>query len=97
MKQLPDVFIDVYMPIAGWKPRMMAVDPDCDGMHTPWVTYDFAFNTKAEAIAAAKRWAECEELEFIDTCPEQVDDAPDKSVTEQLLEIIPGLTVVNLD
>jgi hypothetical protein len=83
----PDVFVDVYMPIAGWKPRVMAVDEDCDGMHTPWQTYPFAFNTKREAIAAACDWADEQGLKFFDTCPEQVDDAPDKTVTEQLLEI----------
>ena len=89
MKKIEDipVFIDVYMPIAGWKPRMMAIDEECDGMHTPWATYDWAFATKAEAVEAAKKWAEAEEVPFIDTCPNHTGDAPDKSVEDQLREI----------
>jgi hypothetical protein len=92
----PDAYITVYMPIAGWKAVMLTVDEECGGMHTPWETGDCAFATKAEAVADAKQWAGAEEIPFFDDCPKQVDDAPDKSVTEQLQELIPGIKVVTL-
>lgn len=96
MNELPDVYISVYMPIAGWKAIMLAVDEDCGGYHTPWQTGDWAYNTKAEAVKDAKSWAEAEGVPFIDSTEED-KDAPDKSVTEQLLEIMPNATVVTLD
>jgi hypothetical protein len=96
MSEFPDVFIDVYMPIAGWKARMMVVDEDCDGMHTPWSTSPFAWAYKHQAVEYAQRWARDEEVPYIDTCPDHNDPAPDKSVAEQIQEIIPGITFIDL-
>ena len=74
----------------------MAVDPDCGGMHTPWETESRAYATKAQAIRSARVWAEVEGLQFFDDCPDNTDDAPDKSVTEQLQELFPGVPVITL-
>jgi hypothetical protein len=93
--ELPRAYISVYMPIAGWKSIMLVVDEDCGGMHTPWQTGDWAYKTKAEAVRDAKSWAEAEDIPFIDAKGDD-SDAPDKSVTEQLVELIPGLKVVKL-
>ena len=92
----PHTYISVYMPIAGWKAIMYKVDKDCGNRHTPWTTSDNAFNTKAEAVSEAKSWAEEEGLLFYDDCPEQTNDAPDKSVLEQLTDIFPNAQVIKL-
>lgn len=93
-------FISVYMPIAGWKAIKYwynEEDIPGQGFWEPWETGMFAYNTKAEAIQDAKTWAEAEGLEFKDTDPDTTEDAPDKSVTEQLTEIFgDSLTTVEL-
>ena len=96
MSVLPDQFISVYMPIAGWKAIMYAVDDECGGHHTPWATGEWAYGTKEEAILNAKAWAEAEDLEFFDTVRETAD-APRISVTEQLRKMFPEATVISLD
>ena len=85
---LPDVFISVYMPVAGWKPIMYAVDNECGGEHTPHGTGSFAYTQKSVAIMVAKQWAKDEELPFIDTCPEKTDDAPRESVRDQIAKAL---------
>lgn len=87
-EHLPDTFISVYMPIAGWKAIMYAVDDKCGGEHTPWTTGDNAYRTKAKAVSEARAWAKDEELTYIDTCPTKTDDAPSESVTEQISAIL---------
>ena len=89
-------FISVYMPIAGWKAIMYTWADEYGGYWEPEETGSFAYATKAEAIQDAYAWAMAEGLPFRDTDPEDTDDAPNKSVTEQLQELIPGLKVVTL-
>ena len=60
--KIPESYVTVYKPIAGWKAVMMT--PDEDGFVSPWTTSDFAFNTKQEAIKYAKDWAKAEEMPF---------------------------------
>jgi hypothetical protein len=91
----PNFFISVYMPIAGWKAIMYGRDPDCDGMFVPWETADIAFKTKAEAEDHAQSWAKNEGLRY-EPSDEPDVDASDKSVTEQLQELIPGIKVVTM-
>jgi len=93
---LPRAYVTVYMPIAGWKSVLFVLDEEY-GFHEPWQTGDFGYATKAEAIKDAWSWAQAEELPLIDLSPGEAEDAPDKSVIEQLLEIIPDATVVTLD
>lgn len=95
LKDIP-VFIDVYMPIAGWKARMMAWDEEMQ-MHVPEQTAYFAYATKAEAVRDAKEWAKCEGVPYVNTCPDQTQDAPDKSVEEQLRDIFGPIEVIHLD
>lgn len=97
MKKLSDVpvFIDVYMPIAGWKARKMVWDDEMK-MHEPWETSPYAFNTKREARNYGKEWARDEEVPFIDTCPGKWDDAPDQSVKEQLRDILGPIETIHL-
>ena len=97
MKKLPDVYIDVYMPIAGWKARMMARDDDCGGMHTPWQTAPFAFTKKSDARRDAMQWAKAEGVPFIETCPDNWEDAPEETVEEQLQDILGPIEVIHLD
>jgi hypothetical protein len=85
---LPDVFISVYMPVAGWKAIMYAIDDECGGEYTPHATGSFAHTTKAAAVSEARSWARDEELTYIDTCPTKCDDAPSESVTEQISAIL---------
>ena len=87
-KDLPDAFVSVYMPVAGWKAILYAVDDECGGIHTPYETGLFAYATKAEAVSEAMSWAKAEELTYIDTCPTKTDDAPFESVTEQIVAIL---------
>ncbi len=84
----PDVFISVYMPVAGWKAIMLAVDDKCGGDHTPHGTGYFAYRTKAAAIREAKNWAKDEEIPFIDTNPEDDTNAPDESISEQIAKAL---------
>jgi len=88
--EMPRVFISVYMPVAGWKAIMYAVDDECGGEHTPHGTAYFAHTTKAAAVREAQRWARDEELMYIDTCPTITDDAPSESVSEQISAILFG-------
>lgn len=87
-----DNFITVYMPIAGWKAVEMYWETEFEetfgGYWAPWDTAPVAHATKEEAIKDAKYWAQAEMLEYRDTCPKQTDDAPDKSVGDQLREIL---------
>lgn len=54
-------WVTVYKPIAGWKAVLM--DQEDGPMQTGMQGYE----TKEEAIAEAKHWAECEELPLIVT------------------------------
>ena len=86
-------FITVYMPMAGWKAVMYTFE---EGYWAPWCTSDFAFKTKAQAEAYAKRWAEDEEVRYVESEEPDVP-ASDKSVTEQLREIFgDSLEVISL-
>ena len=95
MSKLPPVYITVYMPIAGWKAMKLVLDEEY-GFHEPWETDCVAFRTVDEAIEAGKRWAKIEDIPFIYDKKGDEEPAPDKSVTEQLLEIIPDAQIVNL-
>jgi len=88
-------YITVYKPIAGWKAVCVYWNEE-DGFWEPWQTDYFAYKTKAEAEKAGRHWAEAEELEFRPYEGEDESDAPDKSVTEQLMEILPNAEVVDL-
>lgn len=92
---LPRAYITVYMPMAGWKAVLFVLDEEY-GFHEPWQTGHYAYKTKAEAIKDAWSWAKAEELPLIDLSPGTAEDAPDKSVVEQLLEVIPDLEVIEL-
>ena len=83
-----DAYVTVYKPIAGWKAVLLVKSED--GYFEPYNTSYFAFKTKAEAVIAAKSMAEAEEVPFVDDDVVDDSDAPDKSVTEQLLEIFGG-------
>ena len=91
----PNFYISVYKPIAGWKAIMYGRDPDCGGMFVPWETSQLAYSSKTDAELCAKSWAKCEDIDYVKSDEPDVD-ASDKSVTEQLQELIPGLTVVTL-
>lgn len=95
---LPDipVFIDVYMPIAGWKARKMVWDDEMK-FHEPWETSPIAFQTKKEARQYARQWAKDEEIPFIETCPGQTEDAPNETVEEQLKDILGPIETIHLD
>ena len=93
MKKKP--YITVYKPIAGWKSICLWWNEE-EGFWEPWNTGDYAYRTKAEAERDAKQWAEAEELEFRPYEGEDDSDAPDKSVEEQIREIIPDITIVKL-
>ena len=97
MKKLSDVpvFIDVYMPIAGWKARKMVWDDEMK-MHEPWITSAWAFATKREAVKYGKEWAKEGEIPFINTCPGQTEDAPDQTVEEQLRDILGPIETIHL-
>ena len=56
-----DNFIDVYLPIAGWKARHMFWDKEM-GFFDCWNTSFCAYKTREEAVAYAKTWAEDEEI-----------------------------------
>lgn len=55
--------ISVYQSIGGWKAVELWWNPDMDGFWEPWQTGIGAYDTRDEAIAEAKSWAEAEELE----------------------------------
>ena len=84
---LPNAFVTVYMPIAGWKSVLLVRDSECGNEHVPEETGMFAYATKAEAVADARLWAKDLELRYIDVCPEKTEDAPSESVTEQILRV----------
>tara|TARA_R100000458_G_C8251527_1_gene228403 strand:+ start:838 stop:1077 length:240 start_codon:yes stop_codon:yes gene_type:complete len=60
-KAIPQQWLTVYHPIAGWKACLMDKD------HGPMQTGMQGYETKEEAIEEAKAWAVCEELPLIVT------------------------------
>jgi len=63
-KSLPLVFVSVYQPVAGWKAVMYTWSPDL-GIYEPEQTGFWAYDTKEEAEAGARSWAEAEEVPFV--------------------------------
>jgi hypothetical protein len=56
--------IDVYESLGGWKARLLTPDPDCGGWLTPEAT-GIGYETKAEAIFAAKHWSIMEDIPYV--------------------------------
>lgn len=63
-KVLPNIFVTIYLPVAGWKAVMYCRDEEME-MHEPWSTSDFAWSTPQEAESYAMEWAEAEEVEYV--------------------------------
>ena len=61
-------YIDVYEPIAGWKPRLIAWDPDMygpgKGGYDVWQIGMIGHANKENAIKEGKSWARAEGIEF---------------------------------
>ena len=57
-------YISIYKPIAGWKAVQYWWNPEDEGFWELWQTGSEGFTTKKEAIAAAKIWAEAEDVPF---------------------------------
>lgn len=90
------MFVTVYLPIAGWKAVLYGytVEDGYEGWE-PYETSYFAYSSKADAERSAKAWAKDLDVRYVKSNEPDVD-ASDKSVTEQLRELIPGIKVVTL-
>jgi len=53
-----EAYVDIYLPVAGWKCVMYSRDDDVGGMFTPWQTGFCGWETPKEAYAEAHIMAE---------------------------------------
>jgi len=62
-------YIDVYQPVAGWKPQLMVwMEMEEDGMagFVCLNTSYFAYETREKAVVEAKQWAEDEDIAYVE-------------------------------
>jgi hypothetical protein len=58
-------FITVYESIGGWKAVQMWWNPKIDGFWEPWTTGVGAYDSREDAEAEAKAWAEADDIRLV--------------------------------